>query len=159
MLSFVLNVVGDRTISYFIQLSWRAVWHFQLKFMIFRDVTEFPSQQWKVLFEWLFLSMKRPPVYRCFRDLFWRSAWDDPLFPSPVNMTLSLTPSRTMPPHVPGCGRATHSSLVPRTLPIASPWLSLRGCWVVLISIAWYMRVEGEYGGQKVQRGAFVSWG
>jgi len=118
-----------------------------------------PRSSEKCFLNGCFCQWSDPPVYRCFRDLFWRSAWDDPLFPSPVNMTLSLTPSRTMPPHVPGCGRATHSSLVPRTLPIASPWLSLRGCWVVLISIAWYMRVEGEYGGQKVQRGAFVSWG
>lgn len=60
-------------------------------------------------------------------------------FSSAVNVTLSPTPSRTMPLHVPGCGSATHSSAVPRTLPPpSSPWLSLRGGRVVLISIAWY---------------------
>lgn len=84
-------------------------------------------------------------------DLFRRPAWDDPLFRSLVNVTLSPTPSRTMPPHVSGCGRATHSSLVPRTLPWPSPWLSLQGDRVVLISIAWYVRV-GYTGGESAVR-------
>lgn len=92
-------------------------------------------------------------------DLFRRPAWN-PLFRGLVNVTLSPTPSRTMPPHVPGCGRATHSSLVPRTLPRPSPWLSLRGNRVVLISIAWYVRVgctEGESAVRKC-RGGELSW-
>lgn len=139
-----------------------SVWDFlciRLELTVFRDVTLFSSKHIGKCFSRVsnscFCQWGDPRIDAW--DLFRCSAWDDPLFRSLVNVTLSSTPSRTMPPRAPGCGRATHSSLVPRTLPRPSPWLSLRGDRVVLISIAWYVRVKGEYGGQKVQGGGELS--